>query len=228
MNIPASTFGGRAADFFLNFTAAKRLPKNIRLMNPYANGEVKEIVKEFYKKYFNDDNKRTLALGINPGRFGGGITGVSFTDPVALEKYCGIQNSFDKKRELSSDFIYSFIAAFGSVKDFYSKFFISALYPLALIKDGLNYNYYDDQRLFAALKPEIIRSIKAQMDFGASKDFVICLGRKNGIYLKKINDENKFFDKIILLDHPRYIMQYKRKSFEKYIDDYLAAFKSCT
>ena len=174
-----STFAGRAINFFLNFSTPTNLPKNIRTMNPYETDEVRNIVFSFYKKFFDDNNKRILALGINPGRFGGGITGVSFTDPVALEKFCGINNNFQKKKEISSEFIYNFIINFGGVKEFYSKFFISALYPLALIKDGLNYNYYDEKKLFKLLKPFIVETVKAHLEFGSRRDYVICLGRRN-------------------------------------------------
>ncbi len=220
----SNNFANRAINFFLNLSQPSNLPKNIHTMNPYENEEVKSIVIEFYKKYFNDNNKRILALGINPGRFGGGITGVSFTDPIALEKHIGIDNSFDKKREISSEFIYSFVTKYGGVEEFYSKCFVSALYPLTLIKDGLNYNYYDEKKLYKILKPAIVESVKAQIEFGIKRDFVICLGRKNSLYLKEINEENNFFDKIIVLDHPRYIMQYKSKSMHKYLEEYLKAF----
>ena len=224
--ISSLSFADRSVSFFLNLSQPSNLPKNIHTMNPYETEDVKKIVIEFYKKYFNDNSKRILALGINPGRFGGGITGVSFTDPIALENFCGIKNSFVKKKEISSEFIYSFITKFGGAEKFYSKCFISALYPLALIKDGLNYNYYDGKRLYKILKPAIVDSVKTQIDFGSRTDFVICLGRKNSLYLKEINDEQKFFGKIIVLDHPRYIMQYKRKSMSKYLEEYLQAFNN--
>ncbi len=223
-SLSTSTFSSRALNFFLNLSPPENLPKYISTLNPFENDEVKNIVMEFFKKYFNDNNKRILALGINPGRFGGGITGVSFTDPVALEKFCGIKNRFPKKREISSEFIYSFITKFGGAKEFYSKYFISALFPLALIKDGLNYNYYDNKKLYMQLRPLIISTIKAHIGFGTLTDAVICLGRKNSLYLQEINDENKFFKKIIVLDHPRYIMQYKRKHLSEYLSEYSKAF----
>ncbi len=222
---PGSTFADRAITFFLNLPTPNNLPGNISVMNPYLDNGVGDIVESFYKKYFFDNNKRILALGINPGRFGGGITGISFTDPVALEKFCSIKNGFQKKKEISSEFIYKFIEKYGGTEKFYSKFFISALYPLALIKDGLNYNYYDETKLYKFLKPFIIETVKAHLEFGLKKDYVICLGRKNSIYLEKINKENNFFKKIIVLDHPRYIMQYKRKHIDKYLTEYLSAFK---
>jgi hypothetical protein len=67
------------------------LPTNIRIMNPFREEEnALRISSEFYKKYYNDDNKRHLILGINPGRFGGGLTGVPFTDPKRLKSECHI------------------------------------------------------------------------------------------------------------------------------------------
>lgn len=118
------------------------------------------------------------------------------------------------------------ISNFVGEKKFFSKVFLTALHSLALIKDGKNYNYYEEKKSAEALKSEIIKSFKAQIDFGARKDKVVLLGKKNADYLKPINDEYKFFDKIIILEHPRYIMQYKLKSIRTYIDKYLQTLKS--
>ncbi len=220
------TFADKALSFFLNLASPSNLPKNITTLNPYKTGVVRDAVQSFFNKFFNDFKERTLALGINPGRFGGGITGIPFTDPIALEKFCGIKNVFQKKKEISSEFIYKFVEKYGGTEKFYSGFFISALYPLALIKDGLNYNYYDEKKLYGMLKPFITETIKTHLEFGLKKDFVICLGRKNSVYLNEINEENNFFKRIIILDHPRYIMQYRRKFLDKYLDDYITAFNS--
>jgi len=86
------TFADKAIKYFSNINSSYNLPKGISVMNPYENSEVKKIVKQFYKKFYNDDNKRTFLIGINPGRFGGGLTGIAFTDPINLEKKCGIKN----------------------------------------------------------------------------------------------------------------------------------------
>lgn len=218
---PRSTFAEKAVDYFLNLSSPRDLPANIGTMNPYESGEVKKVIVKFYKKFFNDNRERIFLLGINPGRFGGGVTGISFTDPVALEEYCGIKNSFDKKTELSSKFVYSFIRSYGSTEEFYSRFYISALYPLALIKDGKNYNYYDDKKTYWYLKPFIADALKKQVSFGSSPGFAVSLGRKNYKYLKEINDELKLFEKIYMLDHPRFIMQYRQKRVPDYINEYL-------
>jgi hypothetical protein len=102
MSSPAEIFSKKAINFFTNLKSLRNLPGNIKLLNPYKDEEVKIIVNGFYNRFFNDTNQRVFILGINPGRFGGGVTGIAFTDPIALEEYCGIKNSLIKKPELSS------------------------------------------------------------------------------------------------------------------------------
>ena len=114
----------------------------------------------------------------------------------------------------------------GGAKKFYAVVFLSALFPFALIKDRKNFNYYDDKKLFNTLKPEIVKSIQAQIKFGASKEVVIILGKKNAEYFSLLNDEYKLFKKIIVLEHPRYIMQYKLRKIDYYISKYIDALKS--
>ena len=86
---------------------------------------MQQACSDFYEKYYNDNNERYAFFGINPGRFGGGVTGIPFTDPIRLEKICGIPNDFEKKQELSSVFIYDMIDAFGGAAKFYKRFYIS-------------------------------------------------------------------------------------------------------
>ena len=144
-----SYFSSKAIDYFSNLKSPVKLPPQIEVLNPYENDAVKNTVNAFYQKFYNDDRKRIYILGINPGRFGGGLTGISFTDPVALRKHCGIDNQLGTKEELSSKYVYEVINRFGGVKKFFADFYLSAIYPLALIKDGKNYNYYDDSKLFS-------------------------------------------------------------------------------
>ena len=44
------------------------------------------------------------------------------------------------------------------------------------------------------------------------------------IVLEKIKEKYCFFDKIIPLEHPRFIMQYNSKNKEYYLNKYLDAF----
>lgn len=49
--------------------------KNVQWLHPHGNPETRRCMDAFYSKYYADDIERILVLGINPGRFGGGITG---------------------------------------------------------------------------------------------------------------------------------------------------------
>lgn len=110
-------------------------------------------MEAFYLKYYGSSEARTFLFGINPGRFGAGVTGVPFTDPVRLVQDCGIENAFEKRQELSAQFVWSFIRAYGGPEAFCSDFYITSLSPLGFIKAGKNINYYDDRQLIKAVEP---------------------------------------------------------------------------
>ena len=225
------TFADKIISFNKNIVFNGRLPQNIGIMNPFKeNKEALNISTKFYKKYYNDNNKRHLILGINPGRFGTGVTGVPFTDTKRLLNECGLEFSGKATHEPSATFIYEMINAYGGVKKFYSKFYIHSICPLGftIINDKgkkVNYNYYDSKDLTEMVYDFMIDNIKKQLSFGISRDICFCFGTgKNEKFLKKINDEFHFFKKIIALEHPRFIMQYKSKSKQIYIQKYLKAF----
>lgn len=214
-------FSTKASNYFLSLQPPGKFSGGIKVINPYESKEVRTVVKQFFNKFYSDNKERLFLIGINPGRFGGGVTGISFTDPVALREYCGISNNLGNKKELSSKFIYQVINKFGGVQKFFSCVLMTALFPLALISNGKNFNYYDNNNLFAVLKSEILKSIKTQIQFGARKDMALIIGKKNAEYFNLINDELGFFCKTIVLDHPRFIMQYRLKHIDNYIDKYL-------
>jgi hypothetical protein len=208
--------------FLKNLDLKVELPTGVDIMNPFKEKATFSLCKKFYKKYYNDNNRRNLILGINPGRFGGGVTGIPFTDPVRLQNVCGIQNDFPKKQELSSVFIYEMIHAYGGTGIFYDKFYISAISPLGFIKNNNNLNYYDDRQLENSIRNFVVECINLQLEFGVSQKVAFCLGEgKNFKYLSKLNNEMNFFEKIVALPHPRFIMQYKLKKKEEYIERYL-------
>ena len=129
---------------------------NIAVLDPYTNSSVKKIYRNFYNKYFDDTKKRIILFGINPGRLGGGITGIPFTDPYNLKVKCGINSDFNMKKELSSKFIYEMIEGYGGTKMFYKKFFISSICPYGFTLNGKNLNYYDDNDLFNKWKNQLL------------------------------------------------------------------------
>ncbi|HEX8038685.1 MAG TPA: uracil-DNA glycosylase family protein [Chryseosolibacter sp.] len=221
------TFGDQVLAFYRGLKITEKLPKGIEVMNPYQDRIAFEICKAFYGKYYHDNLRRFLILGINPGRYGAGITGVPFTDPIKLESVIGIKNPLPKKPELSADFIHSTIAEFGGYEEFFSRFFINSVSPLGFVRGGKNLNYYDDARLQNAAGPFIRRSIESLLRLNIDRNVVFCLGEgQNARYLRTINDQYHFFDRVIALAHPRFIMQYKRKQLAQYRREYVEKLRS--
>jgi len=198
------------------------LPEGVQVLNPYRDKAVFDLCRRFYEKYYGDEQPRFLILGINPGRHGGGLTGIPFTDGSKLEQYCDIANNLPKKTELSADFMYAMINAYGGPQKFYSKFYFSSISPLGFTHDGKNLNYYDIRALQDILKPFIVQSLEHTLTMKIQRSICYCLGEgQNFKYLTALNKEHKWFQSIIPLAHPRFIMQYKRKKLEDYINDYL-------
>lgn len=218
------TFSDRVVRFFDSLQTPKDLPLDVEVVYPYRHTDVRQAMENFYYTYFNDTNQRLFVLGINPGRFGSGMTGVPFTDPVALETHCGITNPFDKKRELSSEFVYRFIEAYGGPKKFYADFFPSAISPVGFIHNSKNYNYYDDSVFCKALRPFIVETLQEQISFGAKPTVILFGTGKNKKFFTELNSTYHFFDTVLALEHPRYIMQYKRKLVDVYVKKYLDVF----
>ncbi len=209
--------------FLKGLHITEKLPAGVQAMNPYQNEETFRLCRQFYTKYYNDIYPRTIILGINPGRFGAGLTGIPFTDPMKLEDECGIKNIFPKKRELSADFIYQMIHAFGGKQKFYAQFYFGSVSPLGFVKGGKNLNYYDDPKLQKAVLPFILKALRDQVAFGLNTEVAYCLGEgMNYAFLSKLNEQHGFFKRLIPLSHPRFIMQYKRKQIDYYLNDYLS------
>lgn len=225
------TFAERVIEFNKNLRLGVTLPENIRVMNPFTeNPAALEASSAFYRKYYSDNRKRLLILGINPGRFGAGVTGIPFTDTKRLEEKCGIKISGFTSHEPSSVFVYEMIEAFGGPEAFYSAFYINSPSPLGFLTRNtagreVNYNYYDSIVLARLVRPFMVESIKAHISMGTATERAFCLGTgKNFRYLNSLNGEYHFFRELVPLEHPRYIMQYKSKQKHEYIDKYLEAF----
>lgn len=214
--------------FNSNLTFDYLLPDRIRIMNPFAeNPYAMETSARFYRKYYADNSPRKLIIGINPGRFGAGVTGVPFTDTKRLEEKCGLSIEGLTTHEPSAVFVYEVIDAYGGVEQFYSDFYITSVSPLGFVilndkGKEINYNYYDSKELTKAVKPFIINSIEKQLQFGFDGNTCFCLGTgKNYKFLLELNKEKKYFKKIIPLEHPRYVMQYKSKQKDEYIQKFI-------
>jgi len=220
------TFAKQILNFYFNLDKTPPLPKGIEAIYPFDNSETKTLMQTFFSKYYNDTNPRTYLIGINPGRLGSGVTGVGFADAYHLEKYCDIPNIFDKRVEISAAFMFEVMEAYGGVEKFYRDFFFTTTMPLGLLKEGKNYNYYDDPKTQSSLEPFITETLLTQMAFPQAKLNIICVGTgKNFKYLSAFNDKHQCFESIDVVPHPRWVMQYRRKEKQKYLDMYVETLK---
>jgi hypothetical protein len=221
-----NTFADRVKQFNRHLRLAAKLPSNIGVLNPFKEETIAlQCADTFYDKYYGDNVQRWGIFGINPSRFGGGLTGIPFTDFKRLQEVCSIDTQSHSSHEPSSFFIYKMIAAMGGADGFYRQFYINSLCPLGFVITKMpgkwvNYNYYDDPALYAAVKPFIIKTLRQQIDLGLHTDTAFCLGKKNYIFFQQLNAEKKFFGKVVELPHPRFVVQYRYKLMDEYITEY--------
>ncbi|WP_419868864.1 SMUG2 DNA glycosylase family protein [Chryseobacterium sp. CT-SW4] len=225
------TFADRVIEFNRNLSYSGDLPADFKVLNPYLdNPETMEVMGKFYHQYYSDSDKRKFIIGINPSRHGAGVTGVPFTDTKRLESVCGIKMGSAYTHEVSSVFIYDMIHDYGGAQEFYKDNYINSPFPLAIVrkaKNGtwLNANYYDDKELFRDVKGFMIESLKKHISLHLDTSEVFVLGKKNAEFIDKLNQEEPLFENITVLEHPRYIQQYKSKEKQLYIDKYILALK---
>ncbi len=219
------TFGEKVSEYYAQLEAPKNLPAGVEVLHPFVEKPVMDIVKQYNEKYFNDNQPRTFLIGVNPGRLGSGTTGIPFTDPLRLKSELNIENDFAPKQELSSNFIYQMINALEGPEAFYKKFYFTSVCPLGFTKEGKNLNYYDLPALQKALDPYMVEQLKKQIAFGANPvAYSLGMG-KNIAYLNKMNAKYHLFQRIEPLPHPRWIMQYRLKKLQEFIDLYKSSLK---
>ncbi|MDE5833593.1 MAG: DUF4918 family protein [Desulfovibrio sp.] len=225
------TFGERMDRFNAGLQFTGKLPEGFGIMNPFRENECATAAsREFYDKYYNDNRPRGIILGINPGRFGAGITGVPFTDPKRLAEFCDIRvPSCPDASEPSSRFVYKVIGEYGGAEKFYREWYINSVCPLGFIRTGektVNANYYDSPALMRVAEPFIIKTLKEQCALGVDRRVCVCMGiGKNAKFLEKINGKHKFFDEIIPIEHPRFIVQYRSAEIDAYAGKYVELLK---
>lgn len=223
----------RLPDLLFDLSLAKvALPAGVGVLDPFHgdhSSEGRRIVREFHQRYYADDHERLLMLGINPGRLGAGSTGLCFTDTKRCESELGIAVKGFRTHEPSSDFFYRMITAAGGPDLFYSKVLVQAVCPLGFTKPGpkgapVNLNYYDDPALQSAVTPFILDWLRGLITTGVRTDVIFCIGTgKNLAYLQRLNAEHHLFVRIVALEHPRFIMQYRAKQLDDFVAKYLHA-----
>ena len=203
-----------------------RFPEGITSYNPYIDQNAWRCVSEFFRKFFDDNHARYVLFGINPFKWGAGLTGVPFTDARRLKEKCGIEFNDPASQENAAGFIYEVIDRIGGPEVFYKQFYFNWLCPLGLldskVKGHKGYSYYERANLYHGVKELIANNIAHLLDLGTNRENCIVIGRgKNEQYLRKINDERGFFKNIIPLEHPGYITRYHAGERDRYLKQYV-------
>ena len=210
------------------------LPEKHRLINPFTGAnqqQIAQIIHRFYHRYYHDDKRRFMILGSSPARRGTALTGVPFEDVNHLQKDTRISLDASGANKRSSSFLYEVMEEYGGCQNFYKQFYMSFVCPLGIENINLkgnwvNCNYYENAALKKCLHPFIVDSLSRQIDFNIDTTVCFCIGSsENFKFLTNINNEHHFFDAIVPLEHPRFIMQYNADRKEEFMQKYVSIFR---
>ena len=219
------TLSDQIIDFYTLFNMPTDVPDGVVIHNPFDDKVRKQTIIDFCEHFYNDDGTRAHILGINPSRLTPTSTGVNYTDGFALQEYCGIQNSFTKTRELTSEFFYRVVHAMEGPQAFYSSVFAWALMPLSVTAQGKYTNHYHPD----VAKPlrELLRQNLLWLAELPKKPRAVILGLgDNKKVFDELNAELGVYDQAAYLPHPRWVMQYNRADADKYVQQYVTAITS--
>ncbi|MFD6334860.1 uracil-DNA glycosylase family protein [Streptomyces niveus] len=211
-----------------------KLPPGFTVINPFSGPQkerVREVTTAFYNKYYDDDKPRRLVLGSSPARRGTAVTGVPFEDAKLLESETGVDVGGYAVSRPSAGFLHDVISRYGGREKFYADFVMSFVCPLGLARTNakgkeVNCNYYESKKLLALLHSFLVDALERQLAFGIDTSVCYCIGSgENFAFLSKVNESQRFFRKIVPLEHPRFITQYNRDREEEFAEKYLSAFR---
>lgn len=100
--------------------------------------------------------------------------------------------------------------------------------PLGFMHGEKNLNFYDSAELQSALTTTIQHWILQQVSFGLRQDTTVVLGTgKLKTFFEQYVHAECGFDSVVFLEHPRFIMQYRRKHVDSYVEKYVQVIRSC-
>jgi len=219
-DVPA--FGSSVAAYLTSLQFTGSIPQDFEVLNPYVFPEVCRVVTAVCHRYYSDAPPRIGVWGINPGRLGAGLTGLSFTDPVSLRSVLGVTSTIVGRTEPSAQFIADVIRAYGGPESFYHDVYLSALSPLGFLRNGKNVNFYDDPVFTKNIVPWIDEQVSIQESFGLRRGTAVILGKgKLQSFVERSLRERRGWEHVTYLEHPRFVAQYRRSEWSRYVDLYV-------
>lgn len=96
------------------------------------------------------------------------------------------------------------------------------MYPLGFLQDGKNINYYELKDWKKFMLDQVVKEIEAHMHWPINRKVAISIGAGENLkVLTQLNDEYGWFESVKALPHPRWVMQYRRKRKQEFLDEYV-------
>ncbi|MFJ1551618.1 hypothetical protein [Streptomyces sp. NPDC088246] len=149
----------------------------------------------------------------------------------SLESETGVDVDGYAVSRPSAGFLHDVIRRYGGRDKFYADFVMSFVCPLGLVRTSpkgkeVNCNYYENKKLLELLHSFLVDTLERQLAFGTDTSVCYCIGSgENFAFLSKVNEGQRFFQRIVPLEHPRFITQYNRDREEEFAEKYLSAFR---
>lgn len=187
------------------------MDKNWRILNPYATNF--EYFEFFANKYYADNNFRNIIFGLNPGRFGCGKTGITFTDEKILKsKLKYPRNISQPDKEKTATRIYSVVEeTFGGDLDlFFSKYFMSNIFPFGAIDLNGNNVVFNDLMKVSSVRDFSLDFVENTLRLFNPRR-VLCIGLGSHRFIV----ENFPNIKVKYLHHPARVFPEEKKDIYK-------------
>jgi len=176
----------------------------------------RQVMEDFWRRFYPEELPRRVICGLNPGRFGAGLTGVPFTDFQTLSRWMPSVEGQDT--EPSAQFFAKIVDAIG-VDSFFQRFYVTNVSAVGYVKDGRNLNYHD---LPADALEVVEQNFTEEMRLVAPTR-VVALGKHAYATVKKTLPSD--ID-ITYLAHPSWIMTYRRRELDAWVQRYVGALLS--
>lgn len=191
---------------------------NIQLLDCERELDMKmNCMETFWNKFYGPHVPKVVICGINPGRFGAGLTGIPFLDYRSLSE---IGFNMDKKdSEQSSEFFFEVFKKIGTER-FFKSFYVTNFSSVGYSKNGRNINYYD---LPDKAKKTVYANFSTEMK-SVNPTHIISLGVSVQYSVRELVKSEaiaKDVDHSLRLAHPSWVMTYRRKNKDMWVDKYV-------
>mgnify|MGYP001222854257 CR=1 FL=1 len=143
-----------------------------------------DLVRRFYRTYYQYKSERIVLCRINPGRKGAGKTGIPFLDFKSVSKL--LPDIMKKDKENSTQFIWSVINEIG--RDiFFKNVYMTNISWFGFTRNGRNYNYH---KIRQPIQARFTENFIEEMDI-VKPTVIIPLGVEVANTLKRMKKEGK-------------------------------------